>query len=97
MPRPSAKCSGALSSSLLSGGYALDEADTAAIGFIAPDIRTTGSCCQRILRRCLAQAAGAYGRRAMRPLVESFCRKRVIEFCVALFGALSLLSASRRI
>ncbi len=48
-------------------------------------------------RTCAAvwrRAAGAYGRRAaMRPLADRFGRKRVIELCVALFGALSLLSA----
>ncbi len=57
----------------------LDGFDTAAIGFIAPDIRTHWQL-----------TAGAL---LCGPLSDRFGRKRVIELCVFLFGALSLASA----
>ena len=73
----------------------LDGFDTAAIGFIAPDIRThwqltAGDLAPLFGAGLLGLTAGAL---LCGPLSDRFGRKRVIELCVALFGALSLLSA----
>lgn len=73
----------------------LDGFDTAAIGFIAPDIRTHWQLSASELAPLFG--AGLLGLTAgallCGPLADRFGRKRVIELCVALFGALSLLSA----
>ena len=73
----------------------LDGFDTAAIGFIAPDIRshwqlTAGDLAPLFGAGLLGLTAGAL---LCGPLSDRFGRKRVIEFCVALFGLFSLLSA----
>lgn len=73
----------------------LDGFDTAAIGFIAPDIRshwqlTAGDLAPLFGAGLLGLTAGAL---LCGPLSDRFGRKRVIELCVALFGALSLISA----
>ncbi|HHD7477020.1 TPA: MFS transporter [Klebsiella oxytoca] len=73
----------------------LDGFDTAAIGFIAPDIRhhwqlTSGDLAPLFGAGLLGLTAGAL---LCGPLSDRFGRKRVIEFCVALFGLFSLLSA----
>ncbi|BAO34811.1 TPA: aromatic acid/H+ symport family MFS transporter [Serratia marcescens] len=73
----------------------LDGFDTAAIGFIAPDIRTqwqltAGELAPLFGAGLLGLTAGAL---LCGPLSDRFGRKRVIELCVALFGALSLISA----
>ncbi|WP_148875788.1 3-hydroxybenzoate transporter MhbT [Serratia marcescens] len=73
----------------------LDGFDTAAIGFIAPDIRTqwhlsAGELAPLFGAGLLGLTAGAL---LCGPLADRFGRKRVIELCVALFGALSLISA----
>ncbi|SUG19364.1 n-hydroxybenzoate transporter [Salmonella enterica subsp. arizonae] len=73
----------------------LDGFDTAAIGFIAPDTRTHWQLSASELMPLfgaglLELTAGAL---LCGPLADRFGRKRVIELCVALFGALSLLSA----
>lgn len=73
----------------------LDGFDTAAIGFIAPDIRThwqltAGDLAPLFGAGLLGLTAGAL---LCGPLSDRFGRKRVIELCVFLFGALSLASA----
>ncbi|VUS66090.1 MFS transporter [Klebsiella spallanzanii] len=73
----------------------LDGFDTAAIGFIAPDIRshwqlTASDLAPLFGAGLLGLTAGAL---LCGPLSDRFGRKRVIEFCVALFGLFSLLSA----
>ncbi|WP_054177510.1 MFS transporter [Trabulsiella odontotermitis] len=73
----------------------LDGFDTAAIGFIAPDIRahwqlTVNDLAPLFGAGLLGLTGGAL---LCGPLSDRFGRKRVIELCVALFGALSLLSA----
>ena len=73
----------------------LDGFDTAAIGFIAPDIRlhwqlSAGDLAPLFGAGLLGLTAGAL---LCGPLSDRFGRKRVIEFCVALFGLFSLLSA----
>ena len=73
----------------------LDGLDTAAIGFIAPDIRThwqltAGDLAPLFGAGLLGLTAGAL---LCGPLSDRFGRKRVIELCVFLFGALSLASA----
>ncbi|EEW0912130.1 TPA: MFS transporter [Escherichia coli] len=73
----------------------LDGFDTAAIGFIAPDIRThwqltAGALAPLFGAGLLGLTAGAL---LCGPLSDRFGRKRVIELCVFLFGALSLASA----
>ncbi|KFC06250.1 4-hydroxybenzoate transporter [Trabulsiella guamensis ATCC 49490] len=73
----------------------LDGFDTAAIGFIAPDIRahwqlTVGDLAPLFGAGLVGLTAGAL---LCGPLSDRFGRKRVIELCVALFGTLSLLSA----
>ncbi|WP_159236718.1 MULTISPECIES: 3-hydroxybenzoate transporter MhbT [Raoultella] len=73
----------------------LDGFDTAAIGFIAPDIRAHWQLSASELAPLFG--AGLLGLTAgallCGPLSDRFGRKRVIEFCVALFGLFSLLSA----
>mgnify|MGYP000953974545 FL=1 len=73
----------------------LDGFDTAAIGFIAPDIRVHWQLSASDLAPLFG--AGLLGLTAgallCGPLSDRFGRKRVIEFCVALFGVFSLLSA----
>ncbi|HFZ8994161.1 TPA: MFS transporter [Citrobacter freundii] len=73
----------------------LDGFDTAAIGFIAPDIRShwqlTASDLAPLFGAGLLGLTG--GALLCGPLSDRFGRKRVIELCVALFGALTLLSA----
>ncbi|MDQ8600750.1 MFS transporter, partial [Klebsiella aerogenes] len=73
----------------------LDGFDTAAIGFIAPDIRVHWQLSASDLAPLFG--AGLLGLTAgallCGPLSDRFGRKRVIEFCVALFGLFSLLSA----
>lgn len=73
----------------------MDGFDTAAIGFIAPDIRahwqlTAGELAPLFGAGLLGLTAGAL---LCGPLSDRFGRKRVIEWCVAFFGILSLLSA----
>jgi Arabinose efflux permease len=73
----------------------MDGFDTAAIGFIAPDIRahwqlTAGDLAPLFGAGLLGLTAGAL---LCGPLSDKFGRKRVIEWCVALFGIFSLLSA----
>lgn len=73
----------------------LDGFDTAAIGFIAPDIRThwqlaVGDLAPLFGAGLLGLAVGAL---CCGPLSDRYGRKRIIALCVALFGALSLLSA----
>lgn len=73
----------------------LDGFDTAAIGFIAPDIRThwqltAGDLAPLFGAGLLGLTAGAL---LCGPLSDRFGRKRVIELCVFLFGALTLASA----
>ncbi|WP_273876343.1 MFS transporter, partial [Serratia marcescens] len=68
----------------------LDGFDTAAIGFIAPDIRTqwqltAGELAPLFGAGLLGLTAGAL---LCGPLSDRFGRKRVIELCVALFGTL---------
>lgn len=72
-----------------------DGFDTAAIGFIAPDIRdhwqlTAGELAPLFGAGLLGLTIGAL---LCGPLSDRFGRKRVIELCVALFGLFSLLSA----
>ncbi|WP_251347441.1 MFS transporter [Klebsiella pneumoniae] len=72
----------------------LDGFDTA-LGFIAPDIRlhwqlSAGELAPLFGAGLLGLTAGAL---LCGPLSDRFGRKRVIEFCVALFGLFSLLSA----
>lgn len=73
----------------------LDGFDTAAIGFIAPDVRAHWQLGASELAPLFG--AGLLGLTAgallCGPLSDRFGRKRVIEFCVALFGLFSLLSA----
>ena len=73
----------------------LDGFDTAAIGFIAPDIRVHWQLSASDLAPLFG--AGLLGLTAgallCGPLSDRLGRKRVIEFCVALFGLFSLLSA----
>ncbi|WP_434639735.1 MFS transporter [Klebsiella sp. I138] len=73
----------------------LDGFDTAAIGFIAPAIRVHWQLSASELAPLFG--AGLLGLTAgallCGPLSDRFGRKRVIEFCVALFGLFSLLSA----
>lgn len=72
----------------------LNAFDTAAIGFITTDIRAH---CQLSVSE-LAPLFGAgllgltVGVLPCGPLEDRFGRKQVIELCVTLFGALSLLS-----
>lgn len=75
----------------------LDGFDTAAIGFIAPDIRThwqltAGDLAPLFGAGLLGLTAGAL---LCGPLSDRFGRKRVIELCVFLFGALSLAARRR--
>lgn len=73
----------------------MDGFDTAAIGFIAPDIRTQW----QLTPGALAPLFGAGllgltgGALLCGPLSDKFGRKRVLEGCVAFFGLMSLLSA----
>lgn len=72
-----------------------DGFDTAAIGFIAPDIRdnwqlNAGELAPLFSAGLLGLTAGAL---LGGPLSDRFGRKRVIELCVALFGIFSLASA----
>lgn len=73
----------------------LDGFDTAAIGFIAPAIRSTWQLSASDLAPLFG--AGLLGLTAgallCGPLSDRFGRKYVIIFCVALFGFFSLLSA----
>lgn len=73
----------------------MDGFDTAAIGFIAPAIRdhwqlTAGDLAPLFGTGLLGLTAGAL---LCGPLSDRLGRKRVIEWCVALFGLFSLLSA----
>ena len=73
----------------------MDGFDTAAIGFIAPAIRdhwqlTAGDLAPLFGAGLLGLTAGAL---LCGPLSDRLGRKRVIEWCVALFGLFSLLSA----
>lgn len=73
----------------------MDGFDTAAIGFIAPDIRvhwqlTAGELAPLFGVGLLGLAMGAL---LCGPLSDRFGRKRVIEWCVVVFGGFSLLSA----
>ncbi|MEO3991093.1 3-hydroxybenzoate transporter MhbT [Pseudocitrobacter cyperus] len=73
----------------------MDGFDTAAIGFIAPDIRThwqltAGELAPLFGAGLLGLTAGAL---LCGPLSDRFGRKRVIEWCVVLFGIFTLLSA----
>lgn len=73
----------------------LDGFDTAAIGFIAPAIRdhwqlSAGDLAPLFGAGLLGLTAGAL---VCGPLSDKLGRKRVIEWCVALFGLFSLLSA----
>ncbi|WP_061709728.1 3-hydroxybenzoate transporter MhbT [Pseudenterobacter timonensis] len=73
----------------------LDGFDTAAIGFIAPAIRenwqlSAGELAPLFGAGLLGLTAGAL---LCGPLSDRLGRKRVIEWCVALFGLFSLLSA----
>lgn len=73
----------------------LDGFDTAAIGFIAPAIRehwqlTAGALAPLFGAGLVGLTAGAL---LCGPLSDRFGRKRIIEFCVVLFGIFSLLSA----
>ncbi|MBJ3815425.1 aromatic acid/H+ symport family MFS transporter [Shimwellia pseudoproteus] len=73
----------------------MDGFDTAAIGFIAPDIRqqwqlTTADLAPLFGAGLLGLTAGAL---LCGPLSDRFGRKRVIEWCVIFFGVLSLASA----
>jgi AAHS family 4-hydroxybenzoate transporter-like MFS transporter len=72
----------------------LDGFDTAAIGFIAP-ISASLAADRRRPRAAIWRRTAGPDRRALLcgPLSDRFGRKRVIEFCVALFGLFSLLSA----
>lgn len=73
----------------------MDGFDTAAIGFIAPAIREHWQLSAADLAPLFG--AGLLGLTAgallCGPLSDKFGRKRVIEWCVALFGLFSLLSA----
>ncbi|QLR43328.1 aromatic acid/H+ symport family MFS transporter [Enterobacter sp. RHBSTW-00994] len=73
----------------------LDGFDTAAIGFIAPDILSRWQLNVSDLAPLFG--AGLVGLTAGAllggPLADRFGRKRVIELCVVLFGVFSLLSA----
>ncbi len=72
----------------------LDGFDTAAIGFIAPDIRLTGNSPQAISPRFLARVCWGNRRRtALWSVVRSLWPQTGVELCVFLFGALSLASA----
>lgn len=73
----------------------MDGFDTAAIGFIAPAIRehwqlTAADLAPLFGAGLLGLTAGAL---LCGPLSDKLGRKRVIEWCVALFGLFSLLSA----
>ena len=73
----------------------LDGFDTAAIGFIAPAIRehwqlSAGDLAPLFGAGLLGLTAGAL---LCGPLSDKLGRKKVIEWCVALFGLFSLLSA----
>lgn len=73
----------------------MDGFDTAAIGFIAPDIRTqwqlsAGALAPLFGAGLLGLTGGAL---LCGPLSDKFGRKRVLEGCVAFFGLMSLLSA----
>ena len=73
----------------------MDGFDTAAIGFIAPAIRdhwqlTAGDLAPLFGAGLLGLTAGAL---LCGPLSDRLGRKRVIEWCVALFGLFNLLSA----
>lgn len=73
----------------------MDGFDTAAIGFIAPDIRqhwqlTAADLAPLFGAGLLGLTAGAL---LCGPLSDRFGRKRVIEYCVLFFGVLSFASA----
>ncbi|WP_058913831.1 MFS transporter [Entomohabitans teleogrylli] len=73
----------------------MDGFDTAAIGFIAPDIRQHWALSAADLAPLFgAGLLGLTGGALLcGPLSDRFGRKRVIEWCVAFFGLLSLVSA----
>ncbi len=76
----------------------LDGFDTAAIGFIALIFASLATHRRRSRPAFWRGSAGVNRRRtALWPVSDRFGRKRVIELCVFLFGALSLASAFSRI